>query len=388
MPDEKDSRRLPTVILLSAGAVGILATGVILRSAESVLAPMTLALVTGIVLSPLAVSWERVGIPHKFGAILNLVVALCAIGGSIFLLQPVAMRMIDQAPKVVADVESTVRELREMVSGLDEMSQEVADAMQGKEDEDAEEPLDMTEVNTPVPESGPAADPEDDPEAEEDSSDEEDIAESAPVPSVTDVVWLAPSILAQVAIFAGTLFFFLATRVETYRWIARHIPWNVDRSLMLQRLLEAEKRVSRYFLTVAVINAGLGLAVFGAMTQLGVTGAPVWGLVAFLCNFVLYLGPAAFFVAMLYAGIASFDGIQALLPAACYIGLNFIEAQFVTPTAVGKQLSLNPLVVFLSVVLGIFIWGAIGGIVAIPILVWILVINDFTGIASNETKAA
>ena len=101
-----------------------------------------------------------------------------------------------------------------------------------------------------------------------------------------------------------------------------------------------------------------------------------------------FLAFGAFFVAMLYAGIASFDGIQALLPAACYIGLNFIEAQFVTPTAVGKQLSLNPLVVFLSVVLGIFIWGAIGGIVAIPILVWILVINDFTGIASNDKKAA
>ncbi len=381
MPDEKTGQRLPTIIMLSAGAVGILATGAILRSAESILAPMTLALVTGIVLSPLAVSWERIGIPHKIGAILNLLVALAAVGATIFLLQPVAMRLIEQAPKVVADVESTVRDLREMVRGIDEMSEEVANAMKGVEDEDAPSPLDLTGSNTPEPVPEPAPAPA---ESEDDGG---GVSADAAVPSVTDVVWLAPSILAQIAIFAGTLFFFLATRVDVYRWVARHIPWNVDRSLMLQRLLEAEKRVSRYFLTVAVINAGLGLAVFGALTQLGVTGAPVWGLVAFLCNFVLYLGPAAFFVAMLYAGIASFDGIQALLPAACYVGLNFIEAQFVTPTAVGRQLSLNPLVVFLAVVFGIFLWGPIGGIVAIPILVWILVINNASGVAPSKVQA-
>ena len=38
-------------------------------------------------------------------------------------------------------------------------------------------------------------------------------------------------------------------------------------------------------------------------------------------------------------------------------------------------------------VLGIFIWGAIGGIVAIPILVWILVINNVSDVAPTTTRA-
>ncbi|WP_172300286.1 AI-2E family transporter [Pseudoruegeria sp. HB172150] len=351
MPDGKVRRSLlPRPVIASWIAVGLAAGGAILSATEPILAPMVLALVTGIVLSPIAVSWERVGIPHRFGALINLVFALFLIGGVLLLLQPVAVRLAEQAPKVASDVEQSLRDLRASLRGLTEMSKDVAEAIS------LDDPASTVSIVPAAEESAPA--------------------ESAPVPSVADALWLAPSILARVAVFAGTLFFFLATREDIYRWLSRHIPGRDDSEDIERRLLEAEWRVSRYFLTIAMINAGLGVAVFIVTSQLGVPGAAVWGLLAFLANFVLYLGPACFALALLYAGIAAFDGPMTLLPTACYLGMNFIEGQFVTPALVGRQMQINPLVVFLSVIFGIWLWGPIGGIVAIPIMVWLLVLHD------------
>jgi predicted PurR-regulated permease PerM len=54
--------------------------------------------------------------------------------------------------------------------------------------------------------------------------------------------------------------------------------------------------------------------------------------------------------------------------------MNAIEAQFVTPTLVGKSLSVNPLLVFVSLVFWLWLWGPIGGIIAIPLLIWTLTV--------------
>ncbi len=360
--DESRRTSLPRPVIGSIIAVGILAGGLILQATEQVTAPLVLALVTGVVLSPIAVSWERVGVPHQLGALLNLLVALVTIGGLLFLFQPVMGRLVEQAPKVVADVESTLGDLRNTMRGIDEMSKGMAEAVSGEEGQ----------ADGTAPPSG------DTPPADKPAE------EPAAVPTVADALWLAPALLAQIAVFAGTLFFFLATREDIYNWLSKHVRWRRRPDQVRAMLLEAERRVSRYFLTIATINAGLGASVFLLTNQLGVPGAPMWGLLAFLANFVLYLGPAVFAFGLLYAGVAQFDGPMSVVPALAYVTLNFIEGQFVTPAAVGRQMHINPLVVFLSVVFGIWLWGPIGGIVAIPILVWLLVLNDAKAMHPQE----
>jgi predicted PurR-regulated permease PerM len=75
-------------------------------------------------------------------------------------------------------------------------------------------------------------------------------------------------------------------------------------------------------------------------------------------------------VALAVVGFTEFNGAYALLPALAYLMLNMTEAQFVTPTLVGQRLQLNPLVVFLAILFGLWLWGPIGGIVSLPLLVW------------------
>ncbi len=142
-----------------------------------------------------------------------------------------------------------------------------------------------------------------------------------------------------------------------------------ETELIKRRFRVAEKLVSRYFVAITIVNFALGIAVTGIMTALGMPLPYVWGLAAALLNYVLYLGPAVMAALLLVGGLVNFDGLMVAAPAAAFMVCNLIEAQFVTPAFVGRHVRLNPLLVFMSLVVGLWFWGPVGGIVAIPVLV-------------------
>ena len=77
---------------------------------------------------------------------------------------------------------------------------------------------------------------------------------------------------------------------------------------------------------------------------------------------------------------------QRIWVADCFIGLCTVEGQFITPTLVGRSRVVNPLLAFLILIAGIWIWGPVGGIVAIPLLLWVRVMT--TGISGGVVPAA
>ncbi|WP_435256848.1 AI-2E family transporter [Thioclava sp. FR2] len=312
-----------------------LATFAALDALSELAAPMALALVMGVVLSPLSGLWSRLGLSSAVGASLSLVMALSFLGLIGLLLQPLAAQMVEQAPKVWADAQDLVRAVRGLASGLMEATREVSSAA------------------VPPANAAPAAE-----------------AEVVEMPTVTDALMIAPAVAGQILTFVGTLFFFMLTRNDIYDWIARRLAPPSQRGQVATRLRDAEMIVSKYFGTVTLINGSLGLATAAALQVIGLPGAFLWGIVAFLLNYIVYLGPATLILALLFAGIAHFDGAAVLLPALAFASFNFIEGQFVTPSLVGKQMELNPLLVFVALLFGIWLWGAIGGIVAIPLLLW------------------
>ena len=109
----------------------------------------------------------------------------------------------------------------------------------------------------------------------------------------------------------------------------------------------------------------------------------VWGFIAATLNYILYIGPAIFAASALLGGLLAFDGGMGVMPAILYVCLNGVEGNFVTPTLVGKNMQVNPLLVFLSLVFWLWLWGPLGGIVAIPILLYALAI--VTGFGMSQT---
>jgi predicted PurR-regulated permease PerM len=103
----------------------------------------------------------------------------------------------------------------------------------------------------------------------------------------------------------------------------------------------------------------------------------MWGVMAMLLNFVPYLGAAVGIVVVLIAGLVTFDSLsQALMAPAIYAGFNIIESQIVTPVVLGRRLTLNSVIVFLSVGFWGWIWGVPGALMAVPLLVILKVLCD------------
>lgn len=252
------TERIRTAAHIAMIAGGLIAVIFGLYMSQSVLAPTMLALVFGVVLSPLSDFWERLGLPRGLSALISLVLTLLLITVLAGLSLPVAQRVIDAWPTIVGEVRSMIYNVQSLFQTLEEAGRQVEAAMGGQGGDGGE-------------------------------------GDAMALPSTADALFLAPAVLGQTITFAGVLFFFLLTRTEVYAWIAQHIaPVNLEHETAM-RLRLAERQVARYFLTITIVNVCFGLAVTVCMAVEGVPSPFLWGIATALLNYVLYLGPAIVF---------------------------------------------------------------------------------------------
>jgi len=196
---------------------------------------------------------------------------------------------------------------------------------------------------------------------------------------------LTPAV-GQLLIFFGTLFFFLGHRNRLKEGIVRFGAEREARLRVIRIWNAVEASLATYIATVAAINAGVGIIVGLACYFIGLPSPWVWGFLAFVLNFVPYIGPATMFVTLLGVGLVTFDSFyQALIAPLLFVGMSTIEGQFVTPTILGARLTLNPLFIFLSIAFWVWLWGPFGALLAVPLLIVVIVIvNQFA--AKDEVK--
>jgi predicted PurR-regulated permease PerM len=196
---------------------------------------------------------------------------------------------------------------------------------------------------------------------------------------------LTPAV-GQLLIFFGTLFFFLAHRNRLKDRIVRFGGARESRLRAIRIWNEVEGSLATYIATVAGINAVVGILVAVVCYFVGLPSPLVWGVLAFVLNFVPYIGPATVILTLLGVGLVTFPSFyQALIAPLVFVGMSTIEGQFVTPTVLGARLTLNPLFIFLSIAFWAWLWGPFGALLAVPLLIILLVIiNQFA--AKDEVK--
>jgi predicted PurR-regulated permease PerM len=151
--------------------------------------------------------------------------------------------------------------------------------------------------------------------------------------------------------------------------IVKTLPRFNDKKKAVCILQEIEQHVSRYLLTVTLINIGLGIAVGTTVGLLGLPNPVLWGALVAVLNFVPYLGALTGIVCMTIGAALSYPSLgYALLFPACYLVLASIEGNLVTPFVMGRSLTLNPVVILLSITFWGWLWGIAGIILAVPIL--------------------
>lgn len=146
-----------------------------------------------------------------------------------------------------------------------------------------------------------------------------------------------------------------------------------------RRVSEAGTEIAAKFRRYAVIRT-LASVLTGVMVGvlcwlIGVDNADAWGVIAFVLNFIPFVGPfiaTALPTIFAVAQLQSAEGALAILFGVSAI--QFLIGSYLEPRLSGDVLSISPFLVVFSVFLGVLLWGIPGAVMGVPIAIALLVI--------------
>jgi predicted PurR-regulated permease PerM len=173
------------------------------------------------------------------------------------------------------------------------------------------------------------------------------------------------------------LYFLLASGDLFLRKLIRVLPGLRDRIVAVEITRSVQGEIGRYFASTTLINVGLGVCTALAMMGLGMPSPVLIGTIAAVLNFVPYIGSFVTLAGILVTAAVTFDTAWLIaLPPLAYLALSAIEGQIVQPLLLGRSLALNPVVLFIWMMLWGWLWGIAGFLVAVPMLVALRICAD------------
>ena len=187
---------------------------------------------------------------------------------------------------------------------------------------------------------------------------------------ITEMLFVrTPEFIASAVLLLILLYFLLVYDQTFIAKLVKLLPTLSDKKTAVGIAHDIESHVSRYLFTITAINACLGAAVGTAVGLLGLANPAMWGVMVALLNFVPYLGALTGIICMTIGATLSFDSLgYAFVFPAVYLTLGVIEGSFITPWVMGRSLTLNPVIILLSLTFWGWMWGIVGIILAVPIL--------------------
>lgn len=150
----------------------------------------------------------------------------------------------------------------------------------------------------------------------------------------------------------------------------------------MDRFQQVADNVNRYMVIKTLVSLLTGLAVFIMLWLTGVDFPVLWGLLAFLFNYVPNIGSIIAAVpAVLLAFIAP-GGAAPLIAALGYVAINVVVGNILEPKFMGRGLGLSTLVVFLSLVFWGWVFGPVGMLLSVPLTMTVKIALD----SNEETR--
>ena len=336
-PDERVVALKRTNRLL--GGILLVLVGASFYAAAAFFMPVVLALLLALTLSPLVRWLHRRGMGEGLAAALVVLLLTVGIGSAFAALGTPFIDLVDNAPRMASEVREKFEQIRAPLETVTDVAEQVDEATGGGDG------VQQVTVQQPG--------------------------------ILSQVAGSALSIATTTAIVIILTLFLLASGDHFSEQIVKSFGTLRDKKRALRTVRDIEGEISRYLLTITIINACLGLAVGTAMWLLGMPTPVLWGMLAALVNFLPYIGSLIGIAIVAVVSLATFPTIgAALLPPLAYFACTTLEGQFVTPTVVGKRLRINTVAVFLAVAFWSFLWSIPGALMAVPILVFLKVLCD------------
>jgi len=132
--------------------------------------------------------------------------------------------------------------------------------------------------------------------------------------------------------------------------------------------LEVVQKIRRYLATKVIISAAVGVLVWASLAIIGMELASVFGILAFLLNFIPVIGPIIVTVLPIPLAVAQF---QSTLPVILVVvipgGIHNFIGNIIEPKLMGEGLDLHPVTILLALSFWGMLWGVVGTFLAVPI---------------------
>ncbi|WP_283178627.1 AI-2E family transporter [Gemmobacter sp. 24YEA27] len=316
-------------------------------AARDFLMPVTLAVLLFFVFTPLRRFTEKKGIPNALTATVVCLGVLVSIGAIFLIASGPASEVIKNYPAIADAVREKLAFIRDAIRSVQSVASEL-DAG------GASLPVLADNVAPVAPESG-----------------------SATMAALQGLAISTPFMVGQFALVMFLLFFMMASGDLLYLKIVQSFDRLTDKKAAYLALREIEESLGNYLSAITFINLALGIAVGLLMWAWGMPAPILFGIAAFVLNFIPYLGSLAGIAASALVALVVFDGFFVpVLVAVSYFALTALEGQIITPYFVSRRLRMNVVVVFLSVTLWAWLWSVIGMVIAVPVLVVVRVLSE------------
>lgn len=324
----------------------VLGTIAFLYFARPVVLPVFLACVAGMALKPL-IRWSSCcHIPPAFSAAIVLCFLVGAVGVGFFQLGRPALTWMNDAPQHMTDLRQRVQRMFPRIARINLAAAAVNN-------------LGATEAE------------------------KKEQQEKAPTVEVKDsrgagsILNWTGTLLVGIGETLVLVYLLLASGDLFLQKLVRVMPTLSDKKRAVEVSHELQQNISNYLFSVSLINIGLGIVVSAGLYFMGVPDAAMWGMLVAVLNFVPYFGPVTGVILLAVVGLLTFDTLwEGLLPPAWYLLLHLLEANLITPVLLGRRFTLNPVVIFVSLIFWMWLWGVPGALLSVPILVSIKVVCD------------
>jgi predicted PurR-regulated permease PerM len=320
-------------------AILMLLVLVILYFSGAVVLPIVFAFLFNLLLQPAMTALVKAHVPRTMAALFIIAVFIGAVTGIGYSLWGPAADWISKAPQSVALLEERLSAFSKPVASVQKASQEVEKCAGGSR-------TDVTSVSLKGPSLG------------------------------STLFSGARTMVAEFATMVLLLFFLLRSGDLFLRRLVEILPTLSDKKQAVDISNEITRNISGYLVTITLMNGAVGIATGFATYMFGLSNPILWGVLAFVLNYILILGPLSGVAILFLAGLLTFDTLwQALLPAASYLAIHVTEGA-VTPLLLARRFALNPVLVIISLVFWYWMWGIPGALLAVPLLASVKIICD------------
>lgn len=189
----------------------------------------------------------------------------------------------------------------------------------------------------------------------------------------------APSIEAVAAVFlvVVVVFFILRDREQLRDKLLR-LAGRAHLTVTTQAIGETSYRISRYLLTIALLNIGFGILIGGGLWLLRVPHAALWGVLAGLLRFVPYIGAVLSATAPTFLAFAVFPNwYTSVAVLGLFVFCDQLIGGFIEPIVVGHRVGVSPIALLVAAIFWGWLWGPVGLLLATPITVCLTVGGEF-----------